>query len=950
MKFTCNLHAHSDYSLHDGFAKIPDMVFRAKELDWEAIALTDHGTVTGLIDFYQECKKENIKPILGCEFYLCEDASVKGGGYYHLILLARDIVGFRNLMKLDTLAHKNFYKKPRIDLSILKEHCEGLICTTACVAGPLSSEGWEEYIDSLSQLFKDDFYVEFQPHSFEEQVEYNEEWWHLSEKTKPIISLDSHYVNKEDTETHRQWLMLGDDSEYYGSGDYHMWEEDEIREWFKKNNPQVDVDLCFKNVHEIVEKCNVEIEFGGQHYPVFIDDPEAYIRKRCNEGYKEKGISGHSNKKAYIDQVKHELEVLRKLGYFNYFCIIDDLLKWCRENGVATGLGRGSVSGSCVAYLMGITKIDPIANNLIFERFANPERVTPADIDIDVSTPDRGRLIEYIESRYGEVYQVRTTSFIKEKSAVQRAGQALGIEPKEILAVSKNLNSLEDMKDGAWKDLAMKFRGHIISYGCHASAVLVAPDDINIWSSVEKQKDNMVVCHDYHQLEAQGLLKLDILGLETCHVIEATLEREDLNIEVQNIPMDDKETAKMLQKGDTLGCFQIESNVMTPIVSKMRVKNASDLSAVVALGRPGPLDSGMVDKFLSRRNGRSKVTYDIPDLEPILKETEGVIVYQEQIMSIARKLCDYTMGEADNLRRIIGRKIVEEMEPALVDMTKRAVMNGYDKKKVEDLIGNITAFANYCMNKSHAAAYGMTAWVTAYLKCHYPAAYMASLIDSNCKDKAKVAEYVLYCKERGIKVLLPTLRYKKCYSTYDEDGPIIILGLNCIAGVGNAEIPKDAPEDFKEFMEQYVSMNKKVIEGLIRAGVFKGNRDEMIQYVSWAKDKRKSKGEFQYIPTDYDNKTEESKVIGVSFGDLFEDYNTSLVDNVRIFAYEVLEVKGRKTKTGKPMAFVKVRNNTKVDNLVIFNGDYKKLSVHKVYIFRLSEGKIMDFKEASKKK
>lgn len=567
-----------------------------------------------------------------------------------------------------------------------------------------------------------------------------------------------------------------------------------------------------------------------------------------------------------------------------------------------------------------------------------------------MSTPDRGRLIEYIESRYGEVYQVRTTSFIKEKSAVQRAGQALGIEPKEILAVSKNLNSVEDMKAGAWKDLAMKFRGHIISYGCHASAVLVAPDDINIWSAVEKQKDNMVVCHDYHQLEAQGLLKLDILGLETCHVIEATLEREDLNINVENIPMDDEETAKMLQKGDTIGCFQIESNVMTPIVRKMKVKNVTDLSAVVALGRPGPLDSGMVDKFLSRRNGRSKVTYDIPDLEPILKETEGVIVYQEQIMAIARKLCGYTMGESDNLRRIIGRKIVEEMEPALVDMTKKAVMNGYDKKKVEDLIENITAFANYCFNKSHSAAYGMTAWVTAYLKCHYPAAYMASLIDSNCKDKAKVAEYVLYCKERGIKVLPPTLKYRKCYSTYDEDGPIIILGLNCIAGVGNTEIPKDAPEDFKEFMEQYVSMNKKVIEGLIRAGVFKGNRDKMIQYVSWAKDKRKSKGEFQYIPTDYDDKTEESKVIGVSFGDLFEDYNTSLVDNVRIFAYEVLEVKGRKTKTGKPMAFVKVRNNTKVDNLVIFNGDYKKLSVHKVYIFRLSEGKIMDFKEASKKK
>lgn len=565
-----------------------------------------------------------------------------------------------------------------------------------------------------------------------------------------------------------------------------------------------------------------------------------------------------------------------------------------------------------------------------------------------MSTPDRGRLIEYIESRYGEVYQVRTTSYIKEKSAVQRAGQALGVEPKEILAVSKNLNNVEDMKDGAWKNLAMKFRGHIISYGCHASAVLVAPDDINIWSAVEKQKDNMVVCHDYHQLEAQGLLKLDILGLETCHVIEATLEREGLNIDVQNIPMDDEETAKMLQKGDTLGCFQIESNVMTPIVYKMKVKNVTDLSAVVALGRPGPLDSGMVDKFLSRRNGRSKVTYDIPDLEPILKETEGVIVYQESIMAIARKLCGYTMGEADNLRRIIGRKIVEEMEPVLVDMTKRAVMNGYDKKKVEDLIGNITAFANYCLNKSHAVAYGMTAWVTAYLKCHYPAAYMASLIDSNCKDKAKIAECVLYCKSKGVRVLPPSLEHYNCYSGYDEDGPYIVLGLNCIAGVGNTEIPKDSPKNFKEFMDANLNMNKKVIEGLVKAGVFKGNREEMLQYIVWVKDKRKSRPPFSYSKLEYNDKEEQAGVLGISFGDIFSEYNTSIVDNVRVFIYEVIEVKARKTKTGKPMAFVKVRDNNKVESLVIFNSNFKELIPHKVYIMKLNAGRIVEFKEASK--
>lgn len=375
----CNLHAHSDYSLHDGFAKIPDMVSKAKELGWSACALTDHGTVTGLIDFYQECKKQNIKPILGCEFYLCEDAGVNGGGYYHLLLLAKNLCGFRNLMKLDTLAHQHFYRKPRLDLDILRGHTDGIICTTACIAGPLSSDNWEYYINELSGIFGDDFYIEFQPHSFPEQVEYNSKWWYLSEKYKPIVTLDSHYVNKADRDTHRMWLNLGSDSEYYGSGDYHMWAEEEISNWFKENNQDIDVTLCYKNVDEIVSKCDVEIPFGGQHYPVFTDDAEVYIRKRCNEGFKKRGVDTYPNKQEYIDRVKMEIEVLDKLGYFNYFCIIDDIIKWCRENSVPTGVGRGSIGGCCVAWLMEITQIDPIKHNLVFERFANLERVTPAD-------------------------------------------------------------------------------------------------------------------------------------------------------------------------------------------------------------------------------------------------------------------------------------------------------------------------------------------------------------------------------------------------------------------------------------------------------------------------------------------------------------------------------------------------------------------------------------------
>ena len=837
-----------------------------------------------------------------------------------------------------------------------------------------------------------------------------------------------------------------------------------------------------------------------------------------------------------------------------------------------------------------------------------------------MSTPRRGDVIEYVKEKYGEVYQVRTISYIQDKSAVQRSAQALGIAPAKYVKMSKDINIVEDMpaktkEQKEWKDLAMKFRGHIISYGCHASAVLVSPEDVCNWTAIEKQGDNMVVCHDFHQLEAQGLLKLDILGLETLDIIEQTKHRAGIDIDVAKIPVDDKTTAAMLRKGDTTGCFQIESNVMTNIIIRMNVKNVEDMSAVVALGRPGPLDSGMAETFLRRRNHQEPTVYDIPELEPILRDTEGVILYQEQIMQIAQKICGYSLGEADNLRRIIGRKVVDEMKPAVDDMIARGVKNGYTEAQMKRLTDNIITFASYgfnhclsgdtvimrdanggkpltiremyltkndigwakanghkdlsykynsygygkalslmdsnkvlkkndivdiyyrgkgftyeietehgfkvkctakhkipttngikyveelkigdevytkggrnikknkytfykksnfkkniphkgqmgfqekengrsrmfddykqkCMDEkhpceicgtpydgvtrfemhhkdidrthnkpndlmwlcvschkkehykmgrtrrgdngylavpdkivsinpvgeedvydiemaapnhtvvvnnglvvsnSHSAAYGMTAWVTAYLKAHYPAAFMASLLDSNCKDKPKLASYILEAMHMGIKILPPQLAHHNCYSDYDEEGAYIILGLNCIAGVGNTQIPKDSPKDFKEFLKVNINMNKTVLSNLVKAGVFKGNRDEMLQYIVWAKDKRKSKGEFKYTPTAYNEQMEESKVMGMSFGDIFSKYKMDLVNNVDIFGYEVLNVKGRKTKTGKNMAFVKVRDNKSVHDLVIFNDRYKDIKAHNVYIMKVRNNRIFDFTEA----
>lgn len=708
-----------------------------------------------------------------------------------------------------------------------------------------------------------------------------------------------------------------------------------------------------------------------------------------------------------------------------------------------------------------------------------------------MSTPKRSDVIEYVKEKYGEVYQVRTISYIQDKSAVQRSAQALGIAPAKYIKMSKDINTVEDMpaktkEQKEWKDLAMKFRGHIISYGCHASAVLVSPEDVCNWTAIEKQGDNMVVCHDFHQLEAQGLLKLDILGLETLDIIEQTKHRAGIDIDVAKIPVDDKTTAAMLRKGDTTGCFQIESNVMTNIIIRMNVKNVEDMSAVVALGRPGPLDSGMAETFLRRRNHQEPTVYDIPELEPILSDTEGVILYQEQIMQIAQKICGYSLGEADNLRRIIGRKVVDEMKPAVDDMIARGVKNGYTEAQMKRLTDNIITFAaygfNHCLSgdtvimrdangckpltiremylmkergkalsisgdrikkndivnifysgknkvykvetesgefvkctalhkiptpdgmvymkdlkvgdtvyrkgtgnellttvissityvgiedvydiemaapnhtvvvnnglvvsNSHSAAYGMTAWATAYLKAHYPAAFMASLLDSNCKDKPKLASYILEAMHMGIKILPPQLSHHNCYSDYDEEGAYIILGLNCIAGVGNTQIPKDSPKDFKEFLEVNINMNKTVLSNLVKAGVFKGNRDEMLQYIVWAKDKRKSKGEFKYTPTTYNEQMEESKVMGMSFGDIFSKYKMDLVNNVDIFGYEVLNVKGRKTKTGKNMAFVKVRDNKAVHDLVIFNDRYKDIKPHNVYIMKVRNNRIFDFTEA----
>lgn len=953
MKYFGDLHGHTSASIFDGFAKIEDKIARAKELGYDALAMTEHGTTTCLMEFYMKCRESGIKPILGYEGYFSFEPDIKGGDTYHIILLCKDLTGYRNLMKIATYGTEHFYRKPRIGFDILRECHEGIICSTACIAGVLSCEDKVAMIHELHNIFGDDFYLEVQPHKFQEQYEYNDMVFKLGEEHNipVIITGDSHYVLPSDTETHRAWLGLGDDSEYYGSGDYHMMSKDEMESFF-----DTDVSCCFDNISQIIEKCNVEIPLGEMNFPMFdCEDPLRYMKDKCNDGWKRLNIQSKPNSRAYKEQALHEFNVLEQCNYINYMCIIHDMLEFCKKRNIPIGPGRGSVGGSLVAYLSGITQVDPIRFNLVFERFANPERVTTPDIDVDVSSDRREEVIDYIREKYGTVYQIRTISYIQPKSAVQRAGQALGYKPSDIDAISSQINTLDEVKDKKLKDLAEKFLGHIEKYGTHASAVVVFPKDVSNWCAIEKNKDILVAAQDFHLLEKQGIMKLDILGLKTLDVLDGALERigrpEELLIE--NIPLEDDYTARMLRAGFTQGCFQIESGGMTEIIKEINTTRVEDLIDTVALHRPGPLDSGMVEVFYKRRQGREPVTFLHPKLEPILKDTEGVILYQEQIMQIARELCGYTYGEADNLRRIIGRKITEEMQPVIDDMLERGLKNGIARETMQEICDEIITFANYGFNKGHSAAYGLLAWYTAYIKAHYTAEYMASLIDVVSKEtngRDRLVFFIEHCKKIKINVLPPDI--KRSSMNCVGKGREIIFGFNSIAGVGNSVVPNG--DNAEQFLSDNVDLNKTVLKNVVRSGACDNYTDktrwELLEYIDWLKDKRKSKGEFVYSGEEEESYWQmEFSTLRYSFTDMFSFYDTGIVDGKTNILGLVTKTKSTKTKKGKPMMFVEVLSKDKALKLAYFDNKQDQLRKGNVYVMQVDGTAIRDFIPAKKR-
>ena len=827
-----HLHVHSDHSLFDGYQTIDEILNRVKELGQEAVAITEHGTMASIIEFHKKTLEQDIKPIIGCEFYFCEDKFIKDRAFtHHLILLAKNETGYMNLKRLNKIAFNkddgHFYFKPRIDSKELTEYSDGLICLSACLASIINTENGEKWVQYFKNIFGDDFYLEVQPHPIDEQKEYNFKLlsYCARYKVKAVVTTDAHYSKKEDAVWHKKWIGL-QKGEYYTTDTNYIWSEDELLN--SNFLPQNITQELIKNTQEITNKIEIyDLAPAGNHFPTYpTNNACEKIKEICRSVWKDKVPQGHY--KEYGDRFLYELSMLEKCGYTNYLLLTWDFLNWCKEKKILTGVGRGSVGGSVVAWLLGIHHVDPIKYNLLFERFCNPERVSAPDIDNDLQTSRRGEAIGYLIKQYGNVMKIRTYSYLGNKSAIKRAGQVLEIEPTIVNDITKQIEEIDDIVNVRVKvnkekliDTAKHFYGRMGAFGSHASAVLITPDDTINYVPIEYQSVSdeslngeriwtQVASGDFHDLENFGLMKLDVLGLNTLDVIDNTLKQIKDKVDIYNLDTNDEKVFKLYQKGDLLGCFQMDSSGMRKLAKDMKVSCFENIIALVALFRPGPLGSGLVDSYVNGKNG-GRIIYLCKEIEEVLSPTYNVIVYQEQVMLLAQKLARYTMGQADMLRKIIGRKEEDKIEKATQDFKEAVIKNGFSKEIAEYIGNQIKAAGRYIFNKSHATAYGYLSYITAYLKAYYPKEFMCALINSK-KDQKDVAPYVEECKRLKIKILPPDLRKGNLEWQAEEEG--IRVGLTYIRNVGS-QVDTIHYKDYQDVVEHN---NKKITEGLIKAG------------------------------------------------------------------------------------------------------------------------------------
>jgi DNA-directed DNA polymerase III (polc) len=870
-----HLHLHTEYSLLDGACRIGRLMDRVKELGQSAVAITDHGVMYGVIDFYKAAKNAGVKPIIGCEVYVAPRTrfdKVHGidGENAHLVLLCRNETGYRNLSSL--VSHgflEGFYGRPRIDMELLRQHSEGLIALSACLAGGIPRklraddyEGAKALALEYSRIFgPDNFYLELQDHGIAEQAKLNPMLLRLArELALPlVVTNDAHYLRREDAATQDvlMCIQMGktvDDQNRmrFESDEFYVKSEEELRKLF----PQLDD--AFANTARIAERCNVEFEFGHYHLPAFEapdgSDSLSYFHRLCEEGFAERYPQPPY---AYRQRLDYEMGVIEKMGYVDYFLIVADFIRWAKEQGIPVGPGRGSGAGSIAAYCMHITEIDPMQYNLIFERFLNPERVSMPDFDTDFCQERRGEVIDYVTRKYGKdrVAQIVTFGTMAARGAVRDVGRALNMSyaetdvvakaiPNELhitleLALTKN-PKLKQMYDTDPKvkrliDTARDIEGMPRNTSTHAAGVVITRLPVSDYVPLARNEDTVVTQFTMTTIEELGLLKMDFLGLRNLTVIEDAeqqIRRLEPDFSMKHIPDDDPETFAMLGEGRTSGVFQLESTGITGVCVQMKPQSIEDMTAIVALYRPGPMES--IPKFIQSKHHPETISYLTPQLKPILNVTYGCIVYQEQVIEIFRKLGGYTLGQADNMRRAISKKkqavIVQERQAFVYGDAERgipgAVANGVPEEAAQQIYDEILDFANYAFNKAHAVCYAKVSYDTAFLKCHYPRQYMAALMTSMLSDTAKVAGYIAECRELGIGLAPPDVNRSE--DQFTVEGDHIRFGLGAVRNVGRGLIRRMVAEreangpftGLTDFCRRLsgAELNKRAVENLIKCG------------------------------------------------------------------------------------------------------------------------------------
>ncbi len=888
-----HLHNHSEYSLLDGAARIKELVAKSADLGMPAVAVTDHGNMFGVLKLYEECKKVSkereaqglpgIKPIIGCEFYVAPRSRFLKEGKedkstYHLVLLAENQQGYRNLCKLNAVAYlEGFYYKPRIDREILRQHSEGLICLSACLAGEVIQSLLENDMeaayaiaqDYLEIFDRDHYFIELQDHGLDEQRLTNPQLIKLANDLNIglVCTNDCHYINREDAEWHDMLLCVqtgrlrSDPLRMrFPNSEFYLKSPEEMQLLFGEY-PE-----ALANTVRIAERCQVNLDKHDQVDLPVVQVPEGYdletyLRYLCEEGIKKRYPEVTPELR---ERLEYELDIIISMRFPGYFLIVWDLINFCHQNGIRVGPGRGSAAGSLVAYSLGITNIDPIRYNLIFERFLNPERVSMPDIDTDFCVVRRGEVIDYLVEKYGEdkVGQIVTFGTMKSKLVVKDVGRALDIPIPEVnkltklipddlkMTLAKALKESAELKElydndervrELW-DISTKLEGMPRHTGTHAAGVVIAPAPVVDYMPCFKMGVNILTTQfEKEQVEEQGLVKMDILGLRNLTVIGDALKNikqsRGLDIDIDNIPLDDQAVYEMLSAGDTDGVFQLESDGMRTYLRALKPERIEDIIAMVALYRPGPLEGGMVNDFIKRKHGETKVEYPHPMLEPVLAETYGVMVYQEQIMQVASTMAGFTLGQADELRRAMGKKKPEVLAAKRKDFLAGALQKGVSEKTANEVFDLMEFFSGYGFNKSHSAAYGIVTYQTAWLRCHYAAEYMAAILTSFMQSADKVTTYIEACRNAGLEILPPDINLS--YTDFSVHDGKVRFGLAAIKNVGREIInqiieERNANGEFTSLTDlcSRIALNKRILESLIRSGALDSLGGKRSQYLA----------------------------------------------------------------------------------------------------------------------